>query len=152
MRLSNVELVGLNAELGITRLTLHDEHLFGHGTHSMTNLTGSEAPHLVQTKVSAAEILRGEVRDPSGGEGTTAFSHSVTLQVAEKGQLETVDLGYATLALRDEAEEAVGRRAMAREVRSSRTTARSHTHEVELVVVETAKKVLRELSSHRTRE
>ena len=107
MRLSNVELVGLNAELGITRLTLHDEHLFGHGTHSMTNLTGSEAPHLVQTKVSAAEILRGEVRDPSGGEGTAAFSHSVTLQVAEKGQLETVDLGYATLALRDEAEEAV---------------------------------------------
>jgi endonuclease/exonuclease/phosphatase family metal-dependent hydrolase len=109
VRLRNVAVEGLNADLTTSRLVVHDEELLNNDTAAMTNLSGDEGM-VMPTRVSCSATLQGRVQDPSDASraSSSQFSHAVVLQVEETGAMSGTDLGYATMALRDaEAEETV---------------------------------------------
>lgn len=104
VRLRDMTVEGLNADLTTARLIVHDEALLNNGTSTMTNLDGGEM--MMQTRVSCSSTLVGTVQDPSG-EGSRKFSHAIVLQVQEPHATGGTDLGYVTLALRSDDEEVV---------------------------------------------
>lgn len=106
VRLRDVTVEGLNADLTTAKLIVHDEALLNQGSSTMTNLNGGEEM-IMLTRVSCSSVLQGTVQNPSGGGSSSQFSHAVVLQVQEASASGGSDLGYTTLALRSNDEETV---------------------------------------------